>query len=73
MPIAYSLAYLTFSLLYYAGDGKYHRDEHSPYIYDVLDWSDPSGPGESCCHTLCAAAAACIRSCEPCMSTAPDT
>ena len=45
VPLAYSLTYLLFTLLYFAAGGVFHKDRHSPYIYDVLDWSDPGAAG----------------------------
>lgn len=38
MPCGYSVAYLLFTLLYFAGGGVNHEDLVSPYIYSVLDW-----------------------------------
>ncbi len=45
MPLGYSLLYLVFSLLYYAGGGVNHADLNSTYIYSSLDWNDAQGTG----------------------------
>ena len=40
VPMAYSIAYLLFSVLFYAVSGD--------NIYSALDWSDPSGASRLC-------------------------
>tara|TARA_B100000795_G_scaffold33082_1_gene21800 strand:+ start:224 stop:493 length:270 start_codon:yes stop_codon:yes gene_type:complete len=40
MPMAYTIAYLLLSVLFYAVSGD--------NIYGALDWSDPAGTGRLC-------------------------
>ena len=44
VPMAYSIAYIIFTVVYYAAGGT-HQDGHSRYIYKALDWGRPEASG----------------------------
>ena len=44
MPVAYSVAYILFTVIYYAARGT-SEDGHSRYIYKALDWGNPKASG----------------------------